>query len=90
MIVYVLGILIGFVIAAFSGGRIADVERQKLHIWWTLLLAAVLFALPLIVDDLSGAGTMLALGLGALLAFGAANLQLTGVPVVILGIALNL
>ncbi|MFV1991558.1 MAG: DUF5317 family protein, partial [Acidimicrobiales bacterium] len=39
---------------------------------------------------LSGAGTMLALGLGALLAFGAANLQLTGVPVVILGIALNL
>jgi len=90
MLVYVLGILIGFVVAAFSGGRLADIVGQKLRIWWTLPLAVVLFALPLIVDDLSGAGTMIALGYAALLAFGAANLQLTGIPVVMVGIALNL
>ncbi len=90
MVLLVLGILVGFVIAAFSGGKIADIRRQKLRIWWTLPLAAVLFVLPVVVNDLSGAGTMHALGYAALMAFAAANLQLTGIPVVMVGIALNL
>lgn len=84
-------VLAGLTGGLAAGGRLANVSRRPLRVLGALGAAVVLQALPVLIDV--GDATALACILGSyalLLAFTAANLRLVGMPVVLLGLVLNI
>lgn len=86
----VLALLAGLAVAVASGGRLRNVPAEHLR-WPSLTLSAViLYWTPTLLGASSSAAVVLILfSYAALLAFALANLRLTGMAVVGLGLTLN-
>jgi hypothetical protein len=86
----VLALLGGLAVAMVLGGRLSDLPAERLR-WPALsLVAVVLYWAPSLLGTSSSAAVVLVLcSYAALLSFALANLRLTGMAVVGLGLALN-
>jgi hypothetical protein len=85
MVFTVLAAAVGLLIGLVSGGSLRRLGERRFH-WWPLLPAGVILQLPF--ADRLGFGGLL-LSYGCLLAFALANIRLTGMGLVAVGIALN-
>ncbi|CAN5179903.1 hypothetical protein BH24ACT1_BH24ACT1_02990 [soil metagenome] len=85
-----LALLAGLAVAVALGGRLANVPGERLR-WPSLTFVAVLlyWAPALLGATSSAAAVLILFSYAALLAFALANLRLTGMAVVGLGLALN-
>lgn len=86
----VLALLASLAVAVAAGGRLGNIPAERLR-WPTLtLLAVALYWAPNLLGASSSAAVVLILlSYAALLAFALANLRLTGMAVVALGLGLN-
>lgn len=86
----ILSLLAGLVVALVLGGRLGNIPAERLR-WPSLTFVAVaLYWSPVLLGASSSAAVVLILlSYVALLAFALANLRLTGMAVVGLGLALN-
>ena len=86
----ILSLLAGLVLALVLGGRLGNIPAERLR-WPSLtFVAVVLYWAPVVLGASSSAAVVLILlSYVALLAFALANLRLTGMAVVGLGLALN-
>lgn len=80
----------GLLIGLLRGGRPSDVGRRALRWWPALFVGIVAQALPESVEvDRAAVMASLAASYASLTAFALANLRLTGMPVVLVGLLLN-
>lgn len=88
---FLLALVLGVVAALASGGRPSNIGRRPLRGLSVLLVAVFLQAVPGLVDvgDTAGLACVLA-SYALLLAFALANVRLVGMPVVVLGLLLNI
>ena len=85
-----IAIALGLVAGLAAGGRPANAARHTLRLWPALLFGAAAQWLPELLDvPESAAFVAVACSYLALVAFAVANLRLVGMPVVLVGLALN-
>lgn len=85
-----IAIALGLVAGLAAGGRPANAARHTLRLWPALLVGAAAQWLPELLDvPESAAFVAVACSYLALVAFAVANLRLVGMPVVLVGLALN-
>ncbi|MEM8904087.1 MAG: DUF5317 family protein, partial [Actinomycetota bacterium] len=90
MVLALIAVVVGLLIGLATGGTTAALETVRPRFWWAPLAAAVLYVIPILVDDLGGEAVLAAGSLGVLLAATLANPQIAGLGVIAVGLALNL
>lgn len=85
----VLAVVAGIALGLLFGGRFANLTGRTLRAWPLLPAGAVLQALPEVID-LQVGFFLVVLSYLLLLAFAVANMHLVGMPVVLIGLALNI
>ncbi|MEM9033622.1 MAG: DUF5317 family protein [Actinomycetota bacterium] len=90
MLLALVAVLVGLAIGLLTRGSLAAARQLRPVLWWAPLLAAGLYVLPIIADDLGGEAVLAALSLTTLLVAALANREIAGLGVVALGIGLNL
>lgn len=81
---------VGLVAGLAAGGRPSNAASCTFHLWPALVVGVVLQGVPELLGlEGSAAYAAVACSYTALLAFAAANLRLTGMAVVLVGLALN-
>ena len=78
------GVLVGLV----AGGRPSNIARRSLR-WWPLVTTGLLLQLAAEIGGAAG-WAVVALSYASLTAFAVRNLRLVGMPVVLVGLALNM
>src|SRR4051812_38969907 len=86
MVFTAIAVAVGIVIGLLGGGSIRRLGQRR-FLWWPLLPIGVLLQLPL-ADRLGFAGLLASYA--CLLAFALANLRLTGMGLVAIGISMNI
>ncbi|MEO1063961.1 MAG: DUF5317 family protein [Actinomycetota bacterium] len=90
MLLALLAVSVGLLAGLVTGGRVEALRDFRPNLWWAPLAAAVLYVIPLLVDDLGGENVLAAMSLLVLLVAALANLHVAGLGVVAVGLALNL
>ena len=81
---------VGAVIGVVAGGQISSVIEQRVH-WWALLIVAAQLGLVIgFISDPPLSDWVLPAELVVLAVFGLRNLHLTGLAIVVVGVACNL
>lgn len=81
-------VLVGVALGLLFGGRVANLAGVRVRWWWALPVGAGSQVLPELVDVPGAAGLVLG-GSALLVVFAVANLRLVGMPVALVGLALN-
>lgn len=84
-------IVLGLAAGLLAGGRPGAAAGPRLRWWPVLVVGAAAQLLPEVVEVTEGAAfAAVVVSYAALIAFAAANLRVAGMPVVLLGLTLNL
>src|SRR3954447_8448384 len=81
-----IAVIVGLTVGVASGGRLRHLGERQFR-WWGLLVVGVALQLPLL-DGLGFGGLLVSYFF--LLAFAIANIQLVGMTLVVVGIAMNI
>ncbi len=90
MVLALIAVVVGLLAGLATGGSVAALREFRPVFWWAPLAAAVLYVIPLLVDDLGGEAVLAAMSLLVLIAAAAMNLHIAGLGVVAIGLGLNL
>ena len=90
MVLALIAVVVGLLAGLASGGTTAALRDFRPVFWWAPLAAAVLYVLPLLVDDLGGESVLAAMSLLVLIAAAVMNRHIAGLGVVAIGLGLNL
>ncbi len=83
-------IVVGALAALMLGGRVANAAEVSFRFWWLLFVGVALQAAPTLLDVSSDAAFVWVVGsYVALGGFVVANLRLVGMPIVLIGLAMN-